>query len=367
MTVPKISRMAFPEVAQIRKGMPKVRDPRGNWVVGPDLKQYFRIAFAPGADDAKSAFMAINPKAYRKFGDNYAEKDGFIVERIRAMMPFPQVSMAWQWANEAHNAGRMVARADDEHFIVLRDAANGKYLVENGEPFTPFKHGQVITYKKGDKTYTLPIKTACRLSLFLPEFERFVTFTLKSASFYDRVNIDAQLNSIQALANMLNGGNVAGVPFYVYRREQEVCWNKPDGSAARVKKWLINIEADSEWVKAATRRMANFALTGQAVTQALLPISDDITITGAYDPEEPDYEEAGGIPGDSTDDESEPIDAIHAGQESDTLETHRLLWKEASDAGLINEETVKIWSVRNDAPADIIAAKCALIRSALQN
>lgn len=305
MTVPKIAQMFFPEVAQIRKGMPKVKKVGQNgkecFVVGPDLKDKFRVSFAPGTDDAKAAYAALHEKEYTVFGDGYAERDGFLVSRIRAMMPFSNVSMAWEWSNEAHNAGRMIAKADDTHFLILRDPTNGKYIVENGEPYTEFKHGQTVNYEKDGKQFVLPIKTSCRLRLFLPELERFVTFTLKSTSFYDRVNIDAQLQSIQMIANMFSNGNAAGVPFYIYRREQEITWNKPDGSAARIKKWLINVEADSEWVKAATRRMANFALTGEVVTKALLPIVENpAPITGMYNPDEPDLGD-GDIPGGPTD------------------------------------------------------------------
>jgi len=50
----------------------------------------------------------------------------------------------------------------------------------------------------------------------------------------------------------------------------------------------------------------------------------------------------------------------------DTYETHGELWKQASAAGLINPETVKLWAVRKDADAVTISDKCALIRDALK-
>jgi hypothetical protein len=156
----------------------------------------------------------------------------------------------------------------------------------NGEPWVEFNHGDCVTYEKNGKPMKLPIKTVGRLRLFVPELERMVFITLKTTSYYDRLNIDANLSAIQFLANTLNGGNAAGIPFYVYRREQEICWNKEDGSAQRIKKWLVNIEADSEWVKAATSRMANFALTGEVMTRALLP--SPITITSTARPDDDD-------------------------------------------------------------------------------
>ncbi len=287
--------MAFPEVATLRKGTPKVKGgQRNDFIQGSDLGNKFRVSFYPGTTDAKAAFAAAFPgtlvkydSTYRKPGV-YAEPDGFEVERIRAMVPFKSVFDAWEWANEAHSAGRMVAKADDTHYLMLRDPNTGEYLVKNGEPFMEYAPGMKVTYERGGKQYSLPIRTVGRLKLFIPQIERMVFFTLKTTSFYDRLNIDAQLSAIEFLANTLNGGNAAGIPFFIYRREQEICWNKPDGSAQRIKKWLVNIEADPEWVKAATTRMASFALTGVVTVRALAPVSESRQLTGPVSPAEVD-------------------------------------------------------------------------------
>ena len=287
--------IAFPEVAVLRKGTPKVKGgQRNDFIQGSDLGQKFRISFYPGTADSRSAWQKSHPESYTKYDMTYrkpgvyAEPDGFEVTRVRAMVPFRSVFDAWEWANEAHSAGRMVAKTDDEHYLMLRDPLNGQYIVQNGEPFMEYHHGDTVKYEKNGRQMSLPIRTVGRLRLFIPELERMVFITLKTTSFYDRLNIDANLSAIQFLANTLNNGNAAGIPFYVYRREQEVTWNKPDGSAARVKKWLVNIEADSEWVKAATARMANFALTG-SVNQALLAPVSAPQLSAPVDPyDEPD-------------------------------------------------------------------------------
>jgi hypothetical protein len=292
MTTPK-QQIAFPEVAVLRKGTPKVKGGQaGNFIQGKDLGNKFRISFFPGTKDSRDMWQKAHPESYVKYDMTYrlpgvySEPDGFEIERIRAMVPFRSVFDAWEWSNEAHSAGRMVAKADDDHYLMLRDPLTGKYIVQNGEPYTEFHHGDSVTYEKNGKPMNLPIKTVGRLRLFIPELERMVFITLKTTSYYDRLNIDSQLSAIQFLANTLNNGNAAGIPFYVYRREQEICWNKPDGSAQRIKKWLVNIEADSEWVKAATNRMANFALTGEVMTRALLPAGE--TIVGGISPDEID-------------------------------------------------------------------------------
>lgn len=287
--------ISFPEVAIIRKGTPKRKiNKQGREVTiqGNDLNNKFRVVFNPGADDARKRFQELHPESYTKYGPEYTEPDGFLIIKMRAMIPFPNVRMAWEWANEAHQAGRMVAKADDEHYITLRDPNTGAYIVENGEPFTPYKHGDTVKYERAGQQYTLPIRTVGRLRLFLPELERLVFVTLKTTSFYDRVQMDAQLQAIQFFADTLNRGNASGIPLYIYRAEKEVTWNKPDGGAQRVKKWLINIEADPEWVKAAVNRMSQFALTGEVVSKALLPEpAQPQTISGVDDPsagDEPD-------------------------------------------------------------------------------
>lgn len=293
MTLPK-QNVAFPEVAIIRKGSPKRRNPnkKEQWIQGMDLNAKFRIAFAPGTEDVRQAFAALYPQSIKHYGPDFAEPDGFEMSKLRCMITTRNVADAWEWANEAYNAGRLIARADDTHFITLRDPLNGEYTVSNGEPFTEFAHGQSIVYERDGRKFTLPIRTYGRLSLFLPELKRMVRFTLKTTSFYDRLNISSNLAAIQFLADTLNNGNAAGIPFFIYRREQEITWNKPDGSAARIKKWLVCIEADPAWVEATLKRMSNFSLGGDVLSQALLPppITGEVNPDDAEDEAEPTQE-----------------------------------------------------------------------------
>ncbi len=275
--------IAFPEVAVIRKGTPKRKNPKNasQWIQGSDLNAKFRIAFAPGTDEVRKVFGELYPQSIKHYGPDYAEQDGFEMARMRCMLTTRNVADAWEWANEAYSTGRLIARADDNHFITLRDPLSGEYQVINGEPFTEFHNGMSVDYERDGKQYHLPIRTYGRLSLFLPELKRMVRFTLKTTSYYDRLNISSNLAAIQFLADTLNGGNAAGIPFYIYRREQEVTWNKPDGGAQRVKKWLVCIEADPLWVESTLKRMSQFAL-GVDLSTALLPAP----ITGVADPDD---------------------------------------------------------------------------------
>jgi hypothetical protein len=208
------------------------------------------------------------------------------------MVLSPSVWDSWSWANEAYTAGRMVAKADDTHYLMKRDPLTGAYQVTDGEPWLAFEPGQSIVYQKGGKKIELKLRTVGRLRLFLPEMERLVQLTLKTTSYYDRLNIDGQLASIQSMANTLNHGNAAGIPLHIFRLEQEITWNKPDGSAQRVKKWLINIEADSEWVKAAVGRLSRFALTGEQITGLLQPPTPPAqTVMGKVEPEQEEVDE----------------------------------------------------------------------------
>lgn len=275
MTNNKLDSMALAEIAIIRKGDAKVKKTRADGSeyesVGPDLKDRFRVAFFPGTEEYQKLFE-------KKYGT-------LKPTRIRAMMMSRSVYDSWSWANEGYTAGRMIAKADDTHFFTYRNPLTGVYEVKNGEPYREFTPGMVITYSRDGKPYSIAIRTVGRLRLFLPEMQHMVQFTMKTTSYYDRLNIDRQLNTIQMLADTLNNGNAAGIPIDVFRMEQDITWNKPDGSASRVKKWLVNIEPDPEWVKAATTRLHKFALTGETVAGMLMPQSE---ISGPVEPEDVD-------------------------------------------------------------------------------
>jgi hypothetical protein len=320
----KLDSLALPEVGVIRKGDAKVKTVKNGReveTVGPDLKDRFRVSFPPGADEYRKIFEA----RYHTLKP----------ESIRAMVLSRSVWQSWSWANEAYNAGRMIAKADDTHYLVLRDPLTGAYKVRDGEPFTEYSPGGCVSYERDGKHFDLKLRTVGRLRLFVPEMERLCQFQLKTTSYYDRLNIERQLSTIQMLADTLNGGNAAGIPLRIFRMEQEVTWNKPDGGASRVKKWLVNIEADSEWVRAATRRLHDFALTGEMAVGLLTPpgemavglLTPPAEISGAVEPE---HEEIDDNPADSEIIDAESV-AIPDSEYSLDLLNHLVKSKYAPD------------------------------------
>lgn len=324
--------IAFPDAALIRKGTPKQKmnktganGPYVQEIQGKNLDgQGFRIHFAPGAEDAVAAWDVNNSGASvtydpAKFVVAPNERN-YIVKGLSVIVPTRNV---WDSVNgglavnEAYSAGRRVAVADDEKYIDLRDPMTGEYLVKAGVPFKKFIPGDLIKYERGGKVYELKMKTSVRMRLVVKDMieqGQLVQFILKTTSWYDWQNIKKQLAGIQAIAETANGGNAAGVPFKIYRLEQEIVWNKVGGSAQRMKQWLVNIQPDPEWVKAAFARMGKFALTGTAIAGALMPSSE---IEGEVNPDaEEDETENGFAPSDVLDgkvEESEiqePIDPL---------------------------------------------------------
>lgn len=281
------SSMSFPEAGQIRKGAPKEKrekNGRAYETVGKDLGQAVRFVVFEGRD---SAFIAA------KLLDLYGLTS---TKPILCMLPFAHVSDCWEVYNECYTGGRMVARADGERYIRFVNPATGTVEVDEGEPYRPYNGERSIEYdNKEGKHFVLPVKPVGKLKVFLPELERFVWFTVKTTSYYDAINLEAQLSAIQGLADTLNNGSCAGIRFYLYRMQKDVTWNKPDGTASRVPKWLLNVEVDPEWVKAAVARLSQFALTGQGTAAGLLPATIG-TISGTTDPDDDDDHDEAGTP-----------------------------------------------------------------------
>src|SRR6478752_1286262 len=307
----------FPQAAVIRKGTPKIEMKKKNgekfWGLGSDLKNCFRFEFLPGTGElsadkklpedprkwsVKEKFYSVHSGEFTEYNMNYrrpgiyATPDGFELKTIRAIVPCRNILDSFQWANVVNNNRTQIAEANDEQYLWEKNPLQTKeYFVKNGQPFKQWTNGDTINYERNGQKFSLPFKTSIRMNLFLPELERWVYFTLKSVSYYDRLQMNAQLHGIQFWADTLNGGNAAGIPLLIYRREQSVTWNKPDGSAQQTKQWLINIEADPEWVKYATAKMSNLAFGGD-VQKMLNAPAPEVPLIGAQDPaQDGDFED----------------------------------------------------------------------------
>lgn len=304
---PRLRDVAYPTVAHIRKGKPKIKVTKGDRTyeqLAPkaDLNQKFRVHFLPGTDNFKELYGRFHPGALVKYPDNSTIADGYEVTEIRAIVPVRDIWKAWRKGYVAHNDSREIARTDEygHHFITKRDPLTGKYLVRRGEPFTPFTPGETINYQKNGKDIELKFTPYGQLRLVCSDMiaggGQLVEFELKTTSFYDCQKLEAQLAGISALADAASGANAAGIPLRIFRMEEEVLWNKPDGGGARVKKWLVNIQADPAWVKNTFNRLGQMALAGGEA--GYLPAS--VTVSGDINPADDNADE---LPDESIDGE----------------------------------------------------------------
>ena len=250
--------IAFPVVANIRKGGPK-----GERMPGRDLEQKFRVVFEPGMEPYQKRFLEI----YHTLTPTM----------INAMLPFNDLSACYEISNEAYKAGMLVFKAVNGQILVHRNAENGDYLVRNGEAqvngastiYDPYEFRAITYTGHNGGLVTLPIKTQTRVKLFIPEMEDFVWFQLKSNSYYDSLNIENNIAAVQMVADAATGGRVAGVRINVFRAKQSILWNSDNGPR-RIEKWLLNIKIDPSWVKKMAVRMSEATLGAGTQVQAQL-------------------------------------------------------------------------------------------------
>lgn len=255
---------AFPIVAIIRKGDKKQPNRPGK-----DLEDKFRVVFEPGFEEYQERFV-------KEYGDIYPKQ-------INGMLPFNDLQACYEVSSEAYQAGMMVFKAVNGQVIVHRDPSNkGEYLVRDGVAqvegakltYDPYEM-PAITYTGHDgSAKSLPIKTQTRFRLFIPEMKDMVWFLLKSNSYYDSLNIQQNLEAVQAVADAATGGNVAGVRIIVFRAQQDILWNSSSGPK-RIKKWLIQIKIDPEWVERMMVRMSTNTLNAGTQVQGQLQAPDN--------------------------------------------------------------------------------------------
>jgi hypothetical protein len=304
---------AFPEIGQLRKGMPKT----DKGYVGSDLKTRFRLLFFAGEENAKSR-ERFTYDAHRGEVEVLPNGD-ILIEKLIVFLPFPDPFECFDSAYEAYTAGRMVARADGEKFIRWVDTATGAVKVDNGDPYTPFEPGMIVGKSRGGKQEPIRAKATGRLRIVLPELARLAYVTLHTTSIYDIVHMTEQLKAIQWISQYLPGRNgVAGIPIVLSRRMTKVTWSQPDGSAKRVDHGLINLEIDQAWVEKMLVSLADTALPA-GVQSALLPSGEEIRLEIPEGDQAQAEEEGGGeepeevIEGEIVSNEQQPEITINNG------------------------------------------------------
>jgi len=243
---------AFPTVAILRKGGPKIKRDGGKDSMGPDLNDRFRVDWLPGVDPAvRQMFMEI----YKTDQPH----------SLRAMIAFPNVFQAWSTTNEAYWGASRFAQAGNERYESLYNPFTWQPIIVRGEPFKPFIPGEALIFEnKQGEPQAFKLKPTTRFDLFLPELIGcFVTFQIKTRSSADLINLRRNLAAIQAAADALGQRTgAAGIPIIVSRREDIVQWHKAPGQTVPVKKWLIDIRPDpaSKWAQTFAERLASLAL-----------------------------------------------------------------------------------------------------------
>jgi hypothetical protein len=243
---------AFPTVAILRKGGPKVKKD-GREAMGPDLNDRFRVDWLPGVD----------PTTRKMFEDIYRTDQP---HSLRAMIAFPSVWRAWSTTNEAYWGASRFAQADNERYLSLYNPFTWQPIISRGEPYKPFIPGEILTFEnKQGEPQAFKLKPTTRFDLFLPELVGcFVTFQIKTSSSGDLINLRRNLAAIQAAADALGQRTVAaGIPIIVSRREEAIQWHKGPGQVVPVRKWLIDIRPDpaSRWAPTFAERLAALALS----------------------------------------------------------------------------------------------------------
>lgn len=274
MTTPNARQSAaFPTVAILRKGGPKIKR-EGTEMMGPDLNDRFRVDWLPGVDLATK----------KMFEDIYHTDQP---HSLRAMIAFPSVWQAWSTTNEAYWGTSRFAQADNERYLSLYNPLTWLPIIVRGEPFKPFIPGEVLVFEnKQGEPQAFKLRPTTRFDLFLPELVGcFVTFQIKTRSSGDLINLRRNLAAIQTAADSLDQRTgAAGIPIIISRREDVVYWHKAPGQTVPVKKWLIDIRPDatSKWAQTFAERLAALALE-MPLSVEENPASDD-DLTGDDEP-----------------------------------------------------------------------------------
>lgn len=334
--------LALPEIGQIRKGGKKRKNASGKEIFGEELS-YFRVEFAEGEEKAAAKFRAV-----------YGDKPN----AIRILLPFNEIERTWDPWKEAYTAGRLVARSDGE-FIVYQLDNRGDVIVQNwldkSGNKVPHPANNIAGYDFQNKP--VEFKNTGRLKVIVPDLERAAYLTVMTSSTHDIGNISDQLAAFKEL----NNGQIAGIPFILRRRPAMISTPSKDGPRVRRKKFLISVEVDAAWATAKFGQLNHLALpsfTGDVNFAGELPSGD---IQTDIDDDEIIDE------GDEIDAEFPPVEQKQEQPQEaiDLRKQHAQLWHEATKAGLLDKDTVPLWSIKANDNDEAIAGKIALIQGAL--
>lgn len=247
---------AFPRIGVLRKGGVKsAKQP------GRDLK-YFR-------------FDTESKDALKNFHDAYGKEP----DTINVYLPYTTPEENFQAWQEEYRAGGLVHRCDGETMTVWL-GPDGKYSTDP-KP-CPYHTGESRRTKEEPGC-----KAVGRLTVIIPELQRFAYVTAGTTSLNDIMELTDNLNAVFAMR-----GNLQGVPFVLCRRPKMISTPAPDGGRARYEKWMLSLEVNPQWATLQLETMRKQALlpagvklltSGHAVEASTGEIVD-----GEWEDEEPD-------------------------------------------------------------------------------
>lgn len=278
--------VAFPQIGNIRKGSKKEQaidkatgktriDQYGNPVMiqGKDLP-YFRVEIDESEVKAISRFNQLYP-------------DGKPVA-ITVLLPFDDIERVWNPWREAYIPGTLLHRCDGEYVNYAINPDTGEVLVKNGLD----ANGKPVECNlKDNPDKRKRCKPTGRLHVIIPELERAAYLVVHTTSIWDIAHISDQLAAIREI----NGGHIVGVPLIMRRKLYNISTpdDKNGGKRVRRPKYLIDIEADPEWVSRKIGALKSAAMPPAQIAAPLESSGPSLEALKDYDdPDDDDEQDA---------------------------------------------------------------------------
>lgn len=220
---------AFPRIGVLRKG---------------GVKSEKR----PGADLKHFRFDTDSPQAFKNFEAAYGKQP----DTINVYLPYSTPDENFQAWQEEYKSGGLVHRCDGETMSVWL-TPDGKYSTDP-KP-CPYHTGQA------KRTTNEPgCKPVGRLTVIIPELQRFAYVTVGTTSKNDIMELTDNLNAVFAMR-----GNLQGIPFVLCRRPKMISTPTPDGGRARYEKWMLSLEVNPQWATMQLETMRKQAMLPSGV------------------------------------------------------------------------------------------------------
>lgn len=191
----------------------------------------------PGKDLQHFRFTGAKPEIEQAFIAAYGEAPG----SLTVYLPYPSADACFETWQEEWAAGGLVHRCDGQVMSIWREGAG--YV--RGQKPCPYFTGE----KQRIKNRQPGCDEVGRLLVILPDLVRagHVGYvTLETHSKHDMLNI---LGALKAAEEHAGERGLLGIPFTLYRREEEISTPTDEGGRATRKKWLVYIEPQAAWVQ----------------------------------------------------------------------------------------------------------------------